>query len=320
MSEDFHPDFRWIAPWLPRQTVSASTLKWSRLGERLQRPDRAGRGEEIEQLGPITVHVFRPPVREVGPVGALLWVHGGGYVLGTSAMDRKFCARVADELGIIVAAVNYRRPPEHPFPTPLYDCHDALEWLASLPEVDPSRVAIGGMSAGGGLAAALALLARDRGVVAPAFQLLSCPMLDDRTSTRTDLDESHVRLWNNTANRFGWESYLGTAPGSPDVSALAAPARHEDLSGLPPAWLGVGTCDIFLDEDVAYATRLQDAGVPCELLIVPGVFHGFDSLWPRAAVSRQFRDAQVSALRAALGAGTFERSASRVGHPLRTSR
>jgi acetyl esterase/lipase len=309
MSEDFHPDFRWIGPLLPRQTVSARSLSRSRFGERLQRPNHAGSGEEIEQLGPITVHVFRPPVREVGPVGALLWIHGGGFVLGTSAMDRKFCARVADELGIIVAAVNYRRAPEHPFPTPLHDCHDALEWLASRPEVDRSRIAIGGVSAGGGLTAALALLARDRGVVAPAFQVLSCPMLDDRTSTRTDLDETRARLWNNTANRFGWESYLDTTPGAPGVSGLAAPARHEDLSGLPPAWMGVGTFDIFLDEDVAYATRLRDAGVPCELLIVPGVFHGFDSLWPRAAVSRQFRDAQVSALRDALDAGTFQRTA-----------
>jgi acetyl esterase/lipase len=306
MADDFHPDFRRIARFLPRRTLTPRNLRAMRAIEHLQ-PVRLGPGQEVAQLGPISMHVFRPPVREVGPVAALLWIHGGGYVIGSPSMDRTFCARLADELGIIVAAVDYRRAPEHPFPVPLHDCHDALAWLSSRPEVDSSRVAIGGASAGGGLTAALALLARERGDVAPVLQLLSYPMLDDRTVVRTDLDESNARLWNNAANRFGWESYLGTTPGSAGVSPLAAPARHEDLRGLPPAWIGVGSLDIFRDEDVTYAERLRRADVSCELLVVPGVFHGFDMVWPRAGVSRQFRDAQIEVLRTALRGSSHDR-------------
>ena len=127
----------------------------------------------------------------------MLWIHGGGYVIGSAAQDDAVCRHLAHELGRLVAAVDYRLAPEHPFPVPLHDCHDALVWLANRGDVDADRVAIGGASAGGGLAAALALLARDRAEVRPAFQLLSYPMLDDRTALRTDIDERHFRLWNN---------------------------------------------------------------------------------------------------------------------------
>lgn len=134
-----------------------------------------------------------------------------------------------------------------------------------------------------------------------AFQLQSYPMLDDRTATRTDLDERQFRMWNNKANRFGWQFYTGHPPGSDEVSGLAAPARTDDLSGLPPTWIGVGTLELFYEEDVAYATRLRDAGVACELEEVPGAFHGFDSIQPKAGVTEAFRAAQVAALGAALG-------------------
>ena len=147
----------------------------------------------------------------------------------------------------------------------------------------------------------LAVLAHERGEVELAFQLLSYPMLDDRTATRTDLDERQFRMWNNKANRFGWQSYTGHPPGSDKVSGLAAPARTGDLSGLPPTWIGVGTLDLFYEEDVAYATRLREAGVACELEEVPGAFHGFDSIQPKAGVTEAFRAAQVAALGAALG-------------------
>jgi acetyl esterase/lipase len=183
---------------------------------------------------------------------------------------------------------------------PLHDCYDALVWLAQRFNVDATRLAIGGASAGGGLAAGLALLARDRGEVQVAFQLLSYPMIDDRTVTRSDIDESSFRLWNNKANRFGWQSYLGAAPGSREISGLAAPARADNLSGLPPAWLGVGTSDLFRHEDVAYADRLEEADVECELLVVEGAYHGFDVVQPKAGVSRSFRSAQVAALARAL--------------------
>jgi acetyl esterase/lipase len=230
----------------------------------------------------------------------LLWIHGGGYVIGSAAQDDAVCRRFADQLGIVVAAVEYRLAPEHRFPVPLHDCHDALVWLAGQPTVDPTRVAVGGASAGGGLAAALAVLARQRAEVPLAFQLLAYPMLDDRTAERTDLDESNFRLWNNEANRFGWQSYTGHRPGSDEVSGLAAPSRLDDLAGLPPAWIGVGTLDLFHDEDLAYARRLREAGVECELDVVEGAFHGFDLVRAKAGVSRAFRSAQLTALGAAL--------------------
>ncbi|WP_264956480.1 alpha/beta hydrolase, partial [Mycobacterium kiyosense] len=183
--------------------------------------------------------------------------------------------------------------PEHPYPAPLEDCYAVLEWLAALPAVDRDRVAIGGASAGGGLAAALALLARDRGELTPAFQLLVYPMLDDRSSAAPA--DPNFRLWDPAANRFGWTSYLGNAD-----PTRAVPARRTDLSGLPPAWIGVGTHDLFHDEDVEYARRLTEAGVPCQLETIPGAFHGFDLVASKAGVSQQFFGMQCDALRPAL--------------------
>jgi acetyl esterase/lipase len=199
-----------------------------------------------------------------------------------------------------VAAVEYPLAPEQKFPVPLHDCYDALNWLVRQPDVDSSRIAVGGASAGGGLAAALALLARQRGEVQLAFQLLAYPMLDDRTATQLHRDEKSFRLWNTKANRFGWQSYLGHPPGQTGVDALAAPARVDTLAALPPAWIGVGTLDLFYQEDVTYADRLRAAGVACALDVVNGGFHGFDLIRPKAGVSQAFHSAQVAALAAAL--------------------
>ena len=291
-----HPDLRRIAAVLPRRAVGPRVLPVVRALRRVEALRRPGPGVTVEQVGPISVRLHLPPAGPAGPHPAVLWIHGGGYVIGSAAQDDAVCRHLADELGALVAAVDYRLAPEHPFPVPLLDCHDALVWLAGRGDVDVERVAIGGASAGGGLAASLALLARDRGEVRPAFQLLSYPMLDDRTALRTDIDERHFRLWNNEANRFGWRSYTGQEPGSPGVDPLAAPARSEDLAGLPPAWIGVGSLDLFLAEDLAYADRLRGAGVPCDVHVVDGAFHGFDSVRPRASVTDQFRAAQVDAL------------------------
>ncbi len=234
----------------------------------------------------------RPVASGTGP--ALLWIHGGGYVIGSAAQDDQLCRRFASELGATVASVDYRLAPENPYPVPLEDCYTALAWLVGLPSVDPARVAIGGASAGGGLAAALALLARDRGEIPLAAQLLVYPMLDDRTVDRDDLDNPGHRLWNQSSNKFGWACYLADA--DPDV---AVPARREDLSGLPPAWMGVGTLDLFHDEDLAYAERLRAAGVPCQVEVVSGAFHGFDGIVPKAEVSQSFFNSQCAVLREA---------------------
>jgi acetyl esterase/lipase len=295
----FHPDLRRMAMFLPRGAIGSRSYRTvRRLTGRMSR--RAAPNIETVSIGPISVRLHHPPAGNGAPRPALLWIHGGGYVIGTAAQDDALCSMVAERLGVLVGAVDYRLAPEHPFPVPLHDCHDALTWLARRPDVDATRVAIGGGSAGGGLAAALALLARDSAEVAPVFQLLTYPMLDDRTVTR-DVDDHHCRLWNNKANRFGWQSYLGIVPGAPEVSGLAAPARHDDLSGLPPAWIGVGNFDLFYDEDVLYAERLRAAGVKCEVEVVPGAFHGFDVVATKAAVTAQFREAQLRALTGALG-------------------
>jgi acetyl esterase/lipase len=242
----------------------------------------------------VGVRLHRPVgVDQPGP--ALLWLHGGGYIIGTAQQDDALCRRFTRELGITVAAVDYRLAPEHPYPAPLEDCYAALTWLARLPAVDPARVAIGGASAGGGLAAALALLAHDRGEVTPALQLLAYPMLDDRSGSGPD--NPKYRLWSPKSNRFGWKAYLGTA--DPKV---AVPARRDDLGGLPPAWIGVGTNDLFHDEDVDYAGRLTAAGVPCRVEVVNGAFHGFDQMVPKAGVSQSFFASQCASLRTALAA------------------
>lgn len=238
------------------------------------------------------VRIFRPTNGTTESKAALLWIHGGGYLLGNAAADDWLCRQFSEQLGATVASVNYRLAPEHPYPGALDDCWAALVRLAELDNVDPNLIAIGGASAGGGLTAALAQRAVDRAEVTPVSQLLVYPMLDDRSSTLPA--NRNYRLWTPSSNRFGWTSYLGGAD-----PHLAVPARREDLTGLPPAWLGVGTLDLFYDEDLAYAQRLRDAGVPCELEIVSGAFHGFDQVVRNAEVSRAFFAAQCEHLRSA---------------------
>ena len=270
------------------------TLPFVRAASRLMWRNAPGDVEALTLSSGVGIRLHRPPAGATVAGPALLWIHGGGYVIGDAAQDDVLCRRFARELGATVAAVNYRLAPEHPYPVPLEDCYSALSWLAGLPSVDPGRVAIGGASAGGGLAAALALLARDRRQIPVAAQLLVYPMLDDRTVQRSGLADPGHRLWNQTSNRFGWRAYLGDA--DPDV---AVPARHEDLTGLPPAWIGVGTLDLFHDEDLDYAQRLRDAGVPCDVMVIKGAFHGFDGIAPKARVSQSFFDDQCALLQTA---------------------
>jgi acetyl esterase/lipase len=232
---------------------------------------------------------------------AMLWIHGGGFILGSPAQDDAAATMFARELGMTVVAPSYRLAPEHPFPAAMDDLYATLRWLHANAEalrVRADRIVVAGASAGGGLAAGLTLLARDRKEVPVAFQLLVYPMLDDRTVGKT-IDGTNHRLWNAESNRFGWTSYLGREPGGADVPAYAAPARAESLAGLPPTWIGVGTFDLFHDEDVAYAKRLEAAGVAAHLEIVPGAFHAFD-VFQRANVSKAFHASQVAALRRAL--------------------
>jgi len=290
-TEQFHPDLRKRARFLPRQVVSETTLPVIRGLQALSSLRRSRDVERVSLDAGVRVRLFRPSSSSAR-VPALLWIHGGGYVSGRAQLDDALCRRFADRLGIVVASVDYRLAPEHRFPEPLDDCYRALTWLVEHPTVDPARVAIGGGSAGGGLAAALALLVRDRGPIAPVLQLLLYPMLDDRTSTEPD--HARYRLWNARSNRMGWAAYLGDA--DPDV---AVPARRQNLAGVAPAWIGVGTRDLFHDEDLAYAERLRQAGVPCDVEVVPGAFHIFDIVAPSAPVSQSFFARQSDSLRTA---------------------
>jgi acetyl esterase/lipase len=234
------------------------------------------------------------------PSGALLWIHGGGLVMGTPEQGHEACARFAEALGVVVVNVDYRLAPDHPFPAALDDCEAALAWLhaqAGALGVDPGRIAVGGDSAGGGLAACLAQRAHDRGGPAIRFQLLVYPMLDDRTALRGELD---ALVWTNASNRFGWSAYLGHPVCDVEERPHAAAARRADLRGLPPAWIGIGDVDLFHGECLAYASRLRAAGVPCELHRVPGMYHGADRFRSAAPAMRGFAEGMTSALGAAL--------------------
>lgn len=237
----------------------------------------------------------------VPATAAMLWIHGGGMCFGSVEGDDFMCRTWARKLGCVVASVEYRLAPEHPYPAAVDDCYAALRWLsASVGDlgVDPSRLVIGGASAGGGLAAGTALLARDRGEVDLAFQFLVFPMIDDRHVTPSSREIDLAGVWNHEANVHAWRAYLGDRAGTETVPLYAAPARAsvEDLRGLPPAYIDVGELDPFRDEDIGYAQRLLQAGVPCELHVTPGVFHGSEGQVLQAASSRRIRGYRTDAL------------------------
>jgi acetyl esterase/lipase len=235
----------------------------------------------------LTVRIYRS--RETnGPAPCIYSMHGGGYVLGSRELDNASFANWCPDLGVVGVSVEYRLAPETPYPGPLEDCYRGLSWCyehAGELGIDKDRVGIAGISAGGGLAAALALLARDRGEVPLAFQLLDCPMLDDRQQTHSSQLEG-LPVWSRRSNEFGWRSYLGELYGRDDVPATAVPARATDLSGLPPAFVSVGTVDGFRDEDIVYAMRLNQAGVPAELHVYPGLCHGYQIALDSPAVQQ----------------------------------
>lgn len=250
----------------------------------------------------VPVVILRPS-GDAAVLPAILHIHGGGYVMGSAEGYRPAAAKIAAATGALVVSVDYRLAPETPFPGPVEDCYAALRWLhghAAELGVDPARIAIAGESAGGGLAAALALLARDRGEVPVVFQSLTFPMIDDRTGSTVDRGPlAGEFLWTAESNRFGWTALLGYAPGGEDVSPYAAAARATDLAGLPPTFLAVGTLDLFFEENLEYVRRLTRAGVPVTAAIYPGAPHGF-MLVEQATVSQRYARDFAEAMRAAL--------------------
>jgi acetyl esterase/lipase len=252
------------------------------LSDTIERTDHV-----LVDRGTATLRVHRPK-NLAGQRPCVYWMHGGGLVLGDNKMDDARFDSWCNEYGIVGVSVDYRLAPEFPYPTPLEDCYAGLAWVHQNAEslgIDATRIGIGGASAGAGLAAGLALLARDRGDLSVAFQLLIYPMIDDRQITVSSTWSDPI--WSPAANTFGWTAYLGDKKGTSDVEPYAAPARATDLSGLPPTLISVGALDGFSDEDIDYAVRLRHAGVAVELHVYPGAPHGFDTFGDFTAISRR---------------------------------
>lgn len=292
-----HPSLRNVARFLPRGNALHRGYKVQRALMHLM--GNAGRLRNVPVIA-VNEHVkvrLHRPDGLAGPTPALLWIHGGGTIMGTAVQDDRYCRKLSRLTGVAVAAVEHRLAPEHPYPTALEDCYAALQWLARQPWVDPDRIAVGGASAGGHFAAALAQRAHDRKDVKVAYQMLVYPMLDDRTGANGN--GAKRIMWTEDDNQLAWKWYLDGAD-----PIEAAPGRREDLSGLPPTWIGVGTLDLFYQECQEYARRLREAGVSVHEEIAPGAFHAFDLLADRAPISVNFFASQRDHLWAALATPT----------------
>ncbi|QEO08922.1 alpha/beta hydrolase [Protaetiibacter larvae] len=273
-------DLRSTTAKLPVPDVSRAAVRRLARAATAVMPVTRAAGVRVETLRSRTarVRIYRPVRQRTDAV--LLWVHGGGFVIGSPRQDERHCSETAAELGMVVVSAHYRLAPEHPFPAGLDDVTAAWQWLqaeAATLGVDPARVIVGGESAGGGLAACAVQRLRDQSPVQPIGQWLFCPMLDDRTAADRALDAVEHPVWNNTSNRVGWTAYLGQAPGAAALPSYAVAARRDDLTGLPPSWLSVGDIELFSAEVRDYARRLEASGVPVVLDLVAGGPHGFEN-------------------------------------------
>ena len=263
------------------------------------RTDRVVSSDEVVPgAAEVRVRIYRPVGAGPGSPGVLL-IHGGGMIAGSIDTDELIALRLADELGAVVVSPEYRLAPEHPYPAALDDCGATLRWFvqhAARLGVDPARLMIYGASAGGGLALATALANRDSKAVSLALVMAIFPMVDDRNDTPSSHEITDIGIWDRKDNLEAWTFYLGGI----QADGYAAPARMADLSGLPPVFIDVGTADLFRDEDIDLAARLVRAGVPTELHVYPGAFHGSESISAEASLSQQIWAARISALHRAL--------------------
>jgi acetyl esterase/lipase/alkylation response protein AidB-like acyl-CoA dehydrogenase len=250
----------------------------------------------------VAVRIYRPAGR-TDALPVLVWMHGGGWMLGGIELDDLMARQLAKDVRCAVVSVEYRLAPEHPYPAALEDCYAVVEWLAgsgALRGLDRQRIAVGGGSAGGNLAAGLALLARDRGKVDLHFQLLIYPAVNDRNVAQVSEGVAENLFWSRENTLLSWRAYLANGQGRADVPIYAAPARARDLAGLPPAYIAIGGIDMFLADNLDYAERLTAAGVSTELHVYPGAFHAFDAFAPMARVAQQFVNDRNAALQRAL--------------------
>lgn len=247
----------------------------------------------------VPVRIYTPAGTDATDLPGVFFIHGGGMVIGSIDAEDLVAARICEEIGAVVVSTGYRKAPEDPHPAQVNDCYAALTWMAKNTTelcVDPDRIAVYGSSAGGNLTIAVSLTARDQGFPKIRFMMPLCPMVDDRNQTPSSQQITDIGMWDRAANLEAWGWFLG------DVTAdgYAAPARVTDLTGLPPAFIDVGEMDLFRDEDIAFAQRLTQAGVPTEFHLYPGAYHGSDTFAATAPLSQRIWHNRFNALRTAL--------------------
>lgn len=301
INERVHPQLKQYIMDKPERVITLETLPELRKvltpsPESLPKNERVDVHDEFIGNG-LRVKVYRPK-KEMKEYPALLWIHGGGHIMGTPEGETALSLRIADELCCIIVAPDYRLTPENPYPADLEDCYSALVWMTENLPVRKDRIAVAGQSAGGGLTAAVALMARDKKYPAICFQMPLYPMLDYRNITPSSYQIRDHRVWCRDFNLDSWKWYLKDVSG--DVPAYASPALAKDLSGLPPAYILVCGLDPFRDEDIDYAQRLMQAGVPVELHVIPGATHGFEAIFPDSELSIKAENEYVNALAEAL--------------------
>jgi acetyl esterase/lipase len=307
---DFDPDLAWVLEILATRDFSDSVVMDIRRAAENAAPfpipetkteRRVVRIPGLTGNPDISLTIYTP--KGDGPFGCILHMHGGGFVVGSAAQMEVSHRPMAEQLGCVIASVDYRLAPENCFKDAIDDSYAALEWLfqqTQMLKIDQTRIGVMGESAGGGLAASLALFARDSGTYPIAFQHLVYPMIDDRTGTVPSANpHAGHHIWTPQNNRYAWGAYLGCEPGGDDTSPYAAAARAENLAGLPPCFMLTAQLDLFVDENLDYAARLIRSGVQTELHVMPGAFHAFDA-HPTADVAVRARALRMEALQRAL--------------------
>jgi acetyl esterase/lipase len=307
IESEIHPQLQLIAKRMPKLYFNRVTVKIiryiSKLLPKVSVPDsivvRNVFIERSDTKNKLKLRVYYPKQLQSNVPG-LLWIHGGGHVIGYPELNDSALIQFVQELGIVIVSVDYRLSPENPFPASINDCYTGLQWMVDHSDelgLDKNRISVGGESAGGGLAAALAQMAVDRKEIDLKFQLLVYPMLDDHSAIQEIYSGKKYFGWNQKNNYFGWKAYLNQEPGLDITPAYAVPARRKDLIGLPAAWIFCGSLDLFFDEDKLYAQRLTDSGVICEFESISGVFHGFDSATISNEFVTAFRKKQISVMK-----------------------
>jgi acetyl esterase/lipase len=308
LEERLHEEYRALFDMLPPLTLSCDmeSVNATRVGlEQLTQMLNAQKSETVaiseksfvyDEDKTVKVRIYKPEIKEE-VLPAILWIHGGGYIAGSADMDDNLCERFVNEVKCIVVSVDYRLAPEYPYPAGLEDCYAALKWMVenhSALGIDPSRVGVAGVSAGGGLAAALALLTRDRKGPKLACQMPLYPMLDNENTTPSSNAITDERVWSKEKNIASWKLYL-SEQAKGDIPYYASPGRASDLSGLPPTYTCIGDLDVFRDETISYISKLTQAGVATEFHLYPGCFHSCEMFFPQTKISQNIQNEYIQA-------------------------